>query len=263
MPERRTDRNGIISTRWVKIVQAEPAGDKKLPVPGMVKESLQSRRGRLRDTLDFGRMAGNELYLQNVQKQLDGLPEAGIDFALKTLDEHQDSPRVNHAVLNSIQRWDKSANRLKTEENLILSLRFAAVESVYEKYLEPSPLGNPLRSSDLEEGISASLVMSKEDEGESPRRPLTPDEADAAVYGAYAAAAYEMHKTNVSTQRFFSSKSLYWDMFQSYPELAGAFSEFRDRLDEATEYVYQNGADASALRQHMRGDTMALASGAL
>jgi hypothetical protein len=90
---------------------------------------------------------------------------------------------------------------------------------------------------------------------------LSEKEADEAVLAGYVNAALDMHKANVSKERHSSTD--YWSVFQDHGDLVGVFSEFRDRLDEATEYVYENGDDAGALRQHLRGDHMALAGGAL
>lgn len=139
-------------------------------------------------------------------------------------------------------------------------LRFAALESVYDRYLVKSPLGNPLRSHEVRDGIvhSTEVVLGTSEQGDYE---LTPAELDGAVLAGYAAAAVDMHRTNFSKER--TNGSFYWSFLQDHGDLAGAFVEFRDRLEEAVAFVYENGDDAGALRQHMRGDHSALSGGAL
>lgn len=261
IPQRRPDKNNKIVTRWVKPDSAS-AGLDKMPLPGIRVETLQNKQNRLFDSFEFGlRWGSNEAYKENIRKQIAPMSEEAVKAALNTLDEHQGSDRVNHAVLHSINSWSKND---KSEKELLTSFRFAAIESVYEKYLKPSPLGNPQRASDLEEGIVTSLLVRAN--GDSfdnlpERRPLTDEESDQAVMAGYAAATVELHNTNISKDRF--AKSDYWDFFQQHGELVGVFSEFRDRMDEVVDYVYRNGPDAGSARQYMRGDHIALSDGAL
>lgn len=259
-PELRTDKNGVTSTRWVKQDSSSASNGTGLPTPGIKVESLSSKTNRLFDSFDLDRMAGNIAFEKNFRDQLSKMSEASVDAALATLEKHQDSSRVNYAVRHSINSWAKNPD--KTESDLILSMRFAGIESFYEKHINPSPLGNPIRASDIEDGILSSLAARNDPDNEdgAPLK-LNDEEAEEVVIAGYVAAAIDMHKTNVSKER--TSGTDYWSVFQEHGDLVGAFSEFSDRLDEATEYVYENGADAGALRQHMRGDHMALAGGAL
>lgn len=259
IPQQRPDKNGKIVTRWVKPDAGATSSLGKVPSPGIKKETLQQKHDRLFDSFDMGWKSGNERFREVFRGQISYMREDATDLALKTLDRHQDSPRVNHAVESAIHRWNKGH---RSDKQLLVSIRFAAIESVYEKYLKPSPLGNPARADDLEQGVIASLIM-RNDEADYGERELTEAEADDAVFAGYAAAAVELHNTNVSKERYRSAKGGYWEFFQEHGDLAGVFSEFSDRLDEMTEYVYQNGTDAGALRQHMRGDHMALSDGAL
>jgi hypothetical protein len=206
-------------------------------------------------------MAGNPVFEAQFKDQLAQMSETAVDAALTTLETHQDSQRVNYAVRHSINSWAKDSE--KTEQGLLLSMRFAEIESVYQKHIKPSPLGNPLRAGDVEDGTLSSLAVRNDPDNEKEYQPLvlSEKEADEAVLAGYVNAVLDMHKTNVSKER--TSSTDYWSVFQEHGNLIGAFSEFRDRLDEAVEYVYENGPDAGALRQHMRGDHMALAGGAL
>jgi hypothetical protein len=259
IPQQRPDKNNKIVIRWVKADASAPASLSKVPSPGIKKETLQQKHERLFDSFDLGHMKDNQNFRGNFRGQISYMREDAVDLALDTLDRHQDSPRVNYAVQSAIKRWNKGH---RSDRQLLVSIRFAAIESVYEQYLKPSPLGNPTRADDLEEGIIASLVM-RNDEADYGERELTEAEESEAVLGGYAAAATEMHTTNISKDRYRSAKVGYWEFFQDHGDLVGVFSEFSDRLEEMTEYVYQNGPDAGALRQHMRGDHMALADGAL
>lgn len=260
IPELRTDKNGKTSTRWVKSGQATASKGNGMPVPGIKVESLDSKKDRLFGSFELDRMAGNPAFEKNFRDQLSQMSETTVDAALSTLEKNQDSPRVNYAVRHSINSWAKNPD--KTERDLLLSIRFAGIESFYEKHLKASPLGNPIKAGEVEDGTLASLTVRNDPDNEQgiPVKP-TGDEADEAVLAGYVNAAIEMHITNVSNDRF--TRSDYWSVFQDHGDLVGVFSEFRDRLDESMEYVYENGADAGALRQHMRGDHMALAGGAL
>ena len=259
-PELRTDKNGVTSTRWVKQDMASSAKGNGIPALGVKTESLRSKKDRLFSTFDLGYMMGNITFERRFEEQIDRMSETTVDAALATLDKHQDSPRVNHAVRHSINSWAK--NPEKTERDLLLSMRFAEVESFYEKHLKASPLGNPASAGDVEEGTLSSLATrNNPDKKQGTSLSLSDEEADEAVLAGYVNAALDMHTTNMSTDRF--SNSDYWSVFQNHGDLVGVFSEFRGRLDEAMEYVYENGDDAGALRQHMRGDHMALSGGAL
>lgn len=260
IPELRTDKNGKTSTRWVKQDSSSATKGNGMPTPGIKVEGVESKRNRLFESFDLDRMAGNPAFEKTFRDQLSQMSEASVDAALATLEDHQDSPRVNYAVRHSINSWAKNSD--KTERDLVISIRFAGVESFYEKKLKPSPLGNPTRAGDVEDGTLASLTVRKDpDNTHGEPLPFSDEEVDEAVLAGYANAAIEMHTTNVSDDRF--ARSDYWGVFQEYGDLVGVFSEFSDRLDEAMEYVYENGTDAGALRQHMRGDHMALAGGAL
>jgi hypothetical protein len=260
IPELRTDKNGVTSTRWVKPDQSPASKGSGMPTPGIKVESLSSKQDRLFESFDLDRMAGNPVFEARFKDQIAQMSEATVDAALATLEKHQESPRVNYAVRHSINSWAKDSD--KTERDLLLSMRFAEIESVYQKHIKMSPLGNPLRAGDVEDGTLSSLAVRNDPDNEQ-GQPLPPsdEDAEAAVLAGYVNAALDMHKINVSKER--TSSTDYWSVFQDHGDLIGAFSEFRDRLDEATEYVYENGADAGALRQHMRGDHMALAGGAL
>lgn len=260
IPELRTDKNGVTSTRWVKQNLSSGTKGNGMPTPGIKAESLSSKQNRLFESFDLGRMADSTSFEKNFRDQLSQMSETTVDEALSTLEKHPDSTRVNYAVRHSINSWAK--NQDKDERDLRLSMKFAGVESFYEKHLKASPLGNPTRAGDVEDGTLASLVV-RNDPDNNQGVPVTPtgEEAEEAVLAGYVNAAIEMHITNVSDDRF--ARSDYWSVFQDHGDLVGVFSEFRDRLDEAMEYVYENGSDAGALRQHMRGDHMALAGGAL
>jgi hypothetical protein len=260
-PELRTDKNGVTSTRWVKPDQSSASKGNGLPTPGIKTESLDSKKNRLFDSFDLDRMAGNPAFEKNFRDQLAQMSETTVGAALATLEKHQESPRVNYAVRHSINSWVKNSD--KTERDLLLSIRFAGIESFYEKHIKISPLGNPLRAGDVEDGTLSSLAVRNDPDNEQEYQPLvlSEKEADEAVLAGYVNAALDMHKANVSKERHSSTD--YWSVFQDHGDLVGVFSEFRDRLDEATEYVYENGDDAGALRQHLRGDHMALAGGAL
>lgn len=261
VPDLRTDKNGVTSTRWVKPGTSSGTKKNNMPVPGIKREGLESKRSRLFDSFDLDRMTGNTVYESKFKGQLDMMSEKSVDEALAVLERNQHSNRVNHAVRHSINTL--ATNPEKREEELILSIRIAEVESFYEKHLTPSPLGNPMRAIEVEDGAVSSLVVRDDLDKEETQKPLelTEERANEIYLAAHVASAIEMHKTNVSHER--RNFSDYWSVFQDHGDLVGVFSEFSDRLDEAMEYVYENGADAGALRQYLRGDHMALAGGAL
>jgi hypothetical protein len=259
MPERRTDKNGVTSTKWVKPGQHIPQNTKVMPpLPGAKEKGLPFKKGQLRNAINLGDMKDNKNVKHLLMKQVNMLSEAGVDLALKTLEKHQ-GPKVNSAVWACIDSWTRDKGR--TEEGLILFLKFAAVESVYDDYLKTTLFGSRYKAQEIIFGTKASLSRRDDKYLNDDFRQLNDDELNEALMAGYVSAIVETHLSDFNKDRPVTPE--YAFVFEDHGELVGVFTEFSDRLDEMLAYVYENGPEAGPLRQHMRGDHIALSGGAL
>jgi len=260
MPERRTNKNGVTSTKWVKAGQAIPQNIKVMPpLPGAKSQGLPIKKDMLRAAINLGTMRGNKDMETMLFRQINKMSESGVDLALKTLEEHS-GRKVNNAVRICINEWSKDNNR--TEEGLIVALKFAAVESVYDTYLKSSLFGTPYKGQEIMAGVTKSFSVREYDRHLSPDlRQLNDDELNEVLMAGYVAAIVETHLADFNKNRSVSGD--YRLVFQDHGGLVGVFVEFSDRLDEVLAYVYENGPEAGPLRQHMRGGHSSLSGGAL
>lgn len=259
MPERRTNKNGVTSTKWVKSGQNIPQSTKVLPPPpGANHKGLLFKKDKLRKAIDLGAMKDNSNVKNLLTKRINMLSEEGVDLALKTLEDHP-GPKVNSAVWKCIDAWAMDRNR--TEKGLLVHLRFVAVESVYDNYLKTQLWGNRNKAQEIMHGTKASLSRRDDRYLNDDFRQLNDDELNEALMAGYVCAIVETRLSDFNMDRPVTPE--YSFVFEDHSELIGVFTEFSDRLEELLPYVYENGLDARALRQHMRGDHMALAGGVL
>lgn len=259
MPERRTNKNGVTSTKWVKSGQHIPQNAKVMPpLPGAKNKGLPFKKNQLRKAIDTGGMKGNKNFEKLLLKQVNMLNEEGVDLALKTLEDHP-GPKVNSAVWGCIEGWAR--DRARTDEGLIVSLRFAAVESVYDNYLKTTLWGNRHKSREIMAGTKASISRRDNKYLNDDLRQLNDDELNEALMAGYVCAIAETRLSDFNMDRPVTPE--YSFVCEDHGELIGVFTEFSDRLDEMLSYVYENGLEAGPLRQHMRGDHMSLSGGAL
>lgn len=191
MPERRTNKNGVTSTKWVKPGQNIPQNTKVMPpLPGAKNKGLPFKKHQLRNAIDLGSMKDNKSVRQLLLKQINMMSEPGIDLALKTLEKHQ-GPKVNSAVWGCIYSWTR--DRKRTEEGLLVSLRFAAVESVYDNYLKTSLWGNRHKAQEIMAGTKASLSRRDDRYLNDDLRQLNDDELNEALMAGYVSAIVETH----------------------------------------------------------------------
>jgi hypothetical protein len=259
MPERRTNKNGVTSTKWVKSGQSIPQNNKVMPpLPGAKNQGLPFKRNQLRKSFDLGDMKGNKNVEKVLMKQVNMMSEAAVDLALKTFAEHA-GPSVRRSVRGTIDVWARTRNR--SDEGLLTSLKFDAVEMVYDNYSKKPLFGSPYKAHEIKIGVSSSLSDRDDRYLTSELWELNEDEMGEALMAGYVSAIIEVHLADFDKDRSVTAN--YGYVFQDHGDLVGVFTEFSDRLDEMLDYVYENGPDAGPLRQHMRGDHMSLSGGAL
>lgn len=257
VPERRTDKNGITSTKWVK-PRTSPAQSKAMPAPKVARETVQAKKQRLCTVIET-RTPLSIPHRAQLRGQVQTMRGETVDAALNMINEHHDSPRVAIAVKTAVLSF-------ASEKVLLDAIRFAGVESVYDKYMplveEKQTDASMLDSDELQNCVLYSIAQrSSNPKTRYSLTLLTEEERAEALTGGYVAAALQMHQRNISGESYWSNSFTY--LYQDHGALIGVFEEFPDQKDEMIAYVYENGADAGALRQHMRGDHSALAGGVL
>jgi hypothetical protein len=259
MPERRTNKNGVTSTKWVKSGQPIPQNTKVMPpLPGAKNKGLPFKKDQLRKSFNLGAMTGNKNVEKVLRGQINMMSEENVDLALKTFAEHTGS-HVNRAVRGTIDVWART--RKRSDVGLLTCLKFDAVESVYDNYSKKPLFGSPYKAQEIRIGVSSSLSARDDRYLTDELWELNEYEFNEALMAGYVAAIIETHLADFDKDRSVTAN--YGYVFQDHGDLVGVFTEFPDRRDEMLTYVYENGPDAGALRQHMRGDHSALSGGAL
>lgn len=259
MPERRTNKNGVTSTKWVKSGQSIPQNTKVMPpLPGAKNQGLPFKRNQLRGAFDLGAMKGNKNVEKVLREQINMMSEASVDLALKTFADHT-GPSVRRSVRGTIDVWART--RKRSDEGLLTSLKFDAVEMVYDNYSKKPLFGSPYKAHEIKIGVSSSLSARDDRYLTDELWELNEDGLNEALMAGYVAAIIEIHLADFDKDRSVTAN--YGYVFQDHGALIGVFMEFPDRRDEMLTYVYENGPAAGALRQYMRADHSALAGGAL
>lgn len=258
IPVKRPDKNGHMVTRWVKQEQSGTDQGNGIPAPSVKRESLQQKRARLLRSFTFDGEPSKGL-VAVVEAQISFMSPELLDESLEQLEKHPESSRVNAAVRQAINRW---AQNERKDDDLLQALQFVGIETVWDKYLKPSPLGSGRSYNSVREGVVSSINTMQGNDGFDSvlGTKLEDEDVERAVLAAYAAVAIEMHIVNKAHEVPY--KYMSWEIFQKHGQLVSVFEEFPDRLDEMVDYVHEHGDDGT-LRQYMRGDHLSLSDGAL